>query len=269
MRGLSWQDAGGTAARWRAAPGLWCAEFRWTQAREGLFASSRGTMVGFVLEGRVEKAFGPRQQSFVLRSGDGLRISPRAAYRYRADAGTRLLVLDVAAGGRDEAWLARIDGATVGARTAGLLAKLARGGGEADVRRLADEAGRVSARGMPLELSHNTARLLAVKGALDEGFREPMAIGALAARFRLEPSYLSRHFARTFGVAPQGYVQHLRHEHFLRRLLEGRGLLHQVAAEAGYGDYPSFCRLARQRYGVAPHQLLEDQNDPSRARAAG
>lgn len=269
MRRLRWGEAAGTSTAWFGAPGLWAGRFATTGARRGLYASTRGPMLSFMLDGALEVELGPRRQPFEIGAGAALFISPRTPFRYRLGEGARLLVLDLDVRAPRGLGLGPLPKSRVPPRLARAFARLRDHPREADLRAASSEARAVACAIVPLEPGHSTARLLEVKNQLDARFGEPVRVTALGAELGMGPEYLSRGFARAFGAAPQQYLQHIRTEHFLRSLLTGRGTLTQLAHEAGFGDYPSFCRFFRKRLGVAPSALREDQTCPSPRRRAG
>ena len=272
MQRLEWRDDDHGRTRWYGAPGLWCGLYERGRSADGVYASARGGMVTFVLDGGMDVAFGAHRHTFALREGAGLLISPRTPFRYQMRPGTRLLVLDVPAVEGPGPALSPVPAALLPARIAGLLAKLPAEPRERQLREVAGEARSLGPRFVPMAHDHSTARLLQVKAHLDRRFQEPIRLADVAAKFRLEPCYLSRSFAKCVGVAPQPYLRHLRYEHFLRGLLAGRGSLLQIAHDAGFTDYPTFCRLTRRRFGVAPTGLRAatiDQEHPSPTAGAG
>lgn len=268
MRRVNWQDPGGHT-QWQASPGLWCGLFGRDTDRDGVYASSRGPMASFMLDGEMEVELGPKRQNLELRPGGGMLIAPRTPFRYRLKGGSRLLVVDLPTKYAPGLGLAPIARAKVPRRLAALLAHRAEAPKEADLRALVQEAATLAVPHLPVEPAHNTARIVRVKDYLDAHFRHGVVLKDVAADHGMGLSYLSRSFAATFGMAPQPYVQHLRQEHFLRGLLTGRGTLEQLAHASGFSDYPSFCRLIRRRLGVAPGQLYNGQTCPSRSPQPG
>jgi AraC-like DNA-binding protein len=108
-----------------------------------------------------------------------------------------------------------------------------------------------------LEPIHNTPLMHAIKRELEAQYTEPVRIADLAARHHLDTHYLIRGFRRNFGFTPLAYVQFLRREHFLWELMRpDRRHLLELAVEAGFGDYATFCRKLRGLCGRPPSQLL-------------
>lgn len=268
MQQLKWSDSGGTA-QWSAAPGLWCGQWTPEADKQGAYASSRGSMVSFVLAGTMEVELGPKRQTWCLSEGCALLIGARTPFRYRLQAGSRLCTMDLPAGFPEALGLAPIVSARLPRRLAQRLARAPHEASESWVRAVLSEARSLGGAVTPMEPVHNTARVMAVKGYLDRNYRSGITLTQVAKQFGMGLSYLSRSFTQATGLSPQQYVQHLRVEHFLRLLLTGRGALSLIANESGFGDYPSFCRLLRQRLGAAPSALLKDQTFPTPRTRAG
>src|SRR5262245_47954306 len=93
MRQISWPEAHGSVA-WHQADGRWLGAWERERERAGVFASARGSMVAFVLDGAMEVDRGAGSMS--LRPGDALLIRGRPPFRYHMDPRTRLFVTEAA-----------------------------------------------------------------------------------------------------------------------------------------------------------------------------
>ena len=111
---------------------------------------------------------------------------------------------------------------------------------------------------VPLETRHTTALMLAVKRYLEAHYALPLDLALLASRFGVDRYYLVRAYTRNFGLSPIAYANALRIEHFVWSLLEDAapGKLVELAGDAGFGDYSTFCRRIRDRFGRAPSELV-------------
>ena len=89
-------------------------------------------------------------------------------------------------------------------------------------------------------------------------FREEISLGTLAARFHVNPPYLTRVFKRLAGQAPVRYLRDLRIGQ-ARRLLESRPELEikEVGEIVGYADQGYFSRVFKQALGVSPLEYRE------------
>ena len=87
-------------------------------------------------------------------------------------------------------------------------------------------------------------------------FAEPVSLAELAARFHVNPPYLTRVFKRYGGVAPVRYVRDLRVGQ-ARKLLDERPDLEikEVAALVGYPDQGYFSRVFKQAVGMGPQEF--------------
>jgi transcriptional regulator GlxA family with amidase domain len=104
-----------------------------------------------------------------------------------------------------------------------------------------------------------------VRRYLDEHFREPIDVPALARRFQVSQNYLARRFRARHGMTLQRYLLSRRVE-FARHLLTvTRMPLKAVAIEAGLGNPQYFHRQFRRATGLSP----SDERTRAIASAAG
>jgi YesN/AraC family two-component response regulator len=89
-------------------------------------------------------------------------------------------------------------------------------------------------------------------------YSEEISLGALAARFHVNPPYLTRLFKRVVGQAPVRYLRDLRIGQ-ARRLLESRPELEikEIGEIVGYSDQGYFSRVFKQAMGVGPLEYRE------------
>ncbi len=256
MRRLTWTEEHGRVS-WNEADGRWLGAWERLRARTGVYASARGSMVGFVLDGAIEVGLGGGSAQVV--AGEALLIRGTTPFRYAMQAGTRLFVTQVLASPPIELGLARVSAARVSRGVARALAR-AREDSPAALVRLAEAADELYRRdGVPISIptTQSTALMLRIKQHLDRGFREPgLRIEKVARHFRVGSSYLSRQFSRVVGIPPKAYLQWLRVEDFLRSLLDRPRSIIDVAFEAGFSDYATFSRRLRRELGVPPSALV-------------
>lgn len=87
---------------------------------------------------------------------------------------------------------------------------------------------------------------------IEQHFREPLTLDAVASQVHLSPHHFSARFSRHSGTPFQTYLQH-RRLHFARALLLSTGLsIGQVAVASGFGDADHFSRAYRRRYERPP-----------------
>lgn len=92
---------------------------------------------------------------------------------------------------------------------------------------------------------------------------DALTLDQLSRHCGLSPSRLSRLFARQTGVSLVDFRNTQRLERFLRLYGQGRRLsLTEAALEAGFGSYPQFHRIFKQRlgYGPAEHRRQYQQD---------
>jgi two-component system response regulator YesN len=97
-----------------------------------------------------------------------------------------------------------------------------------------------------------------VREYLRVNFRGQVSLGALAARFHVNPPYLTRVFKRLTGQAPVRYLRDLRIGQ-ARHLLESRPELEvkEIGQLVGYSDQGYFSRVFKQAAGVSPLEYRE------------
>jgi two-component system response regulator YesN len=97
-----------------------------------------------------------------------------------------------------------------------------------------------------------------VQEYLRSHFSEEVSLAELAARFHVNPPYLTRLFKRLVGSAPVRYLRDLRINH-ARKLLEERPELEikEIGVIAGYPDQGYFSRVFRQAIGVSPQEYRD------------
>jgi AraC family transcriptional regulator len=84
---------------------------------------------------------------------------------------------------------------------------------------------------------------------------EPIDVAALAAVAGRSRYHFSRVFARSVGITPHRYVVHLRLQHAIELVRDGRSGLAEIAARTGFTDQSHLSRWIRRVYGVSLTQL--------------
>jgi len=112
------------------------------------------------------------------------------------------------------------------------------------------------------ESSSQEELVATMKEYLRSHFAETISLADLAARFHVNPPYLTRVFKRHAGVAPVRFLRDLRMNH-ARKLLDERPEMEikEISVIAGYSDQGYFSRVFKQAVGVGPQEY--------RARRAG
>ena len=84
---------------------------------------------------------------------------------------------------------------------------------------------------------------------------EPIGVEALADIAGRSPFHFTRVFTRSVGMTPHRYVVHLRLQHALDLVREGRSGLAEIAARTGFADQSHLSRWVRRVHGVPLSRL--------------
>ncbi len=87
---------------------------------------------------------------------------------------------------------------------------------------------------------------------LDAHLQDGLDLKALAGAVNLTPSTFTRHFRRSFGVAPHAFVMERRLDRARRLLGETATATAEVAAVCGFSDQAHLTRLFARRFGTTP-----------------
>jgi AraC family transcriptional regulator len=79
---------------------------------------------------------------------------------------------------------------------------------------------------------------------------ESIDVEALAKIAGRSPFHFSRVFTRSVGMTPHRYVVHLRLQHAIKLVREGRSGLAEIAARTGFADQSHLSRWFRRVHGV-------------------
>ena len=94
-----------------------------------------------------------------------------------------------------------------------------------------------------------------VKNYVDTHYMEELTLSALADRFFMSYSYLSKSFHKTFHMPFQEYLRMVRMEHALEFLKNPNLSIQQIAANVGYENAFNFSRAFKSQYGVSPNHF--------------
>ena len=84
---------------------------------------------------------------------------------------------------------------------------------------------------------------------------EPIEVATLAKIAGRSPFHFSRVFTRSVGMTPHRYVVHLRLQHAIELVRDGRSGLAEIAARTGFADQSHLSRWVRRVHGVSLTQL--------------
>lgn len=98
-----------------------------------------------------------------------------------------------------------------------------------------------------------------VQRYIEKHYAEPLQVSALAARFFIDPTYLSHRFRALTGYSPKQYMM-------LSRLSRARELListslpvGEIASMTGFSDVNNFIRSFKRETGMTPAQYRRPQ----------
>jgi AraC family transcriptional regulator len=251
----------GAIVRWRKTAGLVLAEVAYEPGQRIHRETQPHARFVLVLSGSITERCG----SDTVTHGPSTLLFRRAneprSYGV-AGCGARCLVVDM-----DDAWLERArQQAPLLTRSVafrrGLLLHLAhRLYGEFRQR---DEVSRLAVESLALGVLAEASRrdeaaaqprvplwLLAAMALIDERFREPLPLAAVARSVGVHPVHLARTFRRVHQTTVAAYVRRLRVD-FARSQLVGPAGLSEIACAAGFCDQSHFSRCFKRHTGLTP-----------------
>lgn len=133
-----------------------------------------------------------------------------------------------------------------------------------------DDVAMIAIEGLLCELITGVDRLLAdtstdlaptwlrrVRARLQEEFRAPLRLAALAGEAGVHPGHLHRMFRRHYRSTPAQYVAQLRIAWAQQALLCPNAAIGRVALEAGFSDQAHFTRRFRRVTGTTPGEYRQ------------
>lgn len=87
---------------------------------------------------------------------------------------------------------------------------------------------------------------------INQNYSEALSLTALANRFYISPSYLSKVFKETTNFTFVEYLNNVRVKEAKRLLLESRKKVVEIAAEVGFGSVTHFGRVFKEITGNSP-----------------
>lgn len=251
----------GSILRWRKTTGLVVAEVAYEPGQRIHREAHEHARFVLVLSGSLTE----RGAGETVTHGPSTLLFRRAneprSYAV-ATRGARCLVVDM-----DDAWLERArQEAPLLSRSVwfrrGLLLHLAhRLYGEFRQR---DEVSRLAVESLALGVLAEASRrdesaaqqrvpvwLLVAMALIEERFREPLPLAAVAKSVGVHPVHLARTFRRVHQTTVAAYVRQLRID-FARSQLVGPAGLSEIAYAAGFCDQSHFSRCFKRHTGLTP-----------------
>ncbi|HUX22380.1 MAG TPA: helix-turn-helix domain-containing protein, partial [Spirochaetia bacterium] len=102
------------------------------------------------------------------------------------------------------------------------------------------------------KLRHISPVVARVKAYVEDQFRIPIRLDALAATFGINPSYLSHIFREQIGSSPMDYLSKIRIEHAKELLRRSSQTVYQIASEVGFDDAGYFGKVFKKYTGMRP-----------------
>lgn len=99
--------------------------------------------------------------------------------------------------------------------------------------------------------SHRVARVVAY---LEQHYREPLEVAAIAKHAGMSSSSLHEHFKRATSLSPMQFVKKMRLHEARAQLLRGQGAS-EAAFAVGYTSASQFSREFRRMFGHAPSEI--------------
>ena len=110
---------------------------------------------------------------------------------------------------------------------------------------------------MTRDVEDSNRRLLRARDAIDRGYRQPLAVGELAAIACLSEASFIRTFKATFGETPHRYLQRRRIERAMYLLRTTDRSVTDVCMEVGFSSLGTFSRTFRDIVGESPSEFRD------------
>jgi len=104
-----------------------------------------------------------------------------------------------------------------------------------------------------------TDALRRFKDRLDRDFAADLRISELAEQSGFSPAYVRRTFLDRYGCTPKEYLDRLRNEHAVRRLLYTGDSVTDIARACGYPDVYPFSKAFKKRNGLSPSEYRREK----------
>ncbi|MGL5635149.1 MAG: response regulator transcription factor [Sarcina sp.] len=95
---------------------------------------------------------------------------------------------------------------------------------------------------------------------INEEYKQELSLKTLAAKFRINSSYLGQIFSKEVGISFSEYLNKVKNTKAKDLILNTNMKINNIAKEVGYTDTSYFYRKFKKYYGVCPSTLREMKN---------
>ena len=95
---------------------------------------------------------------------------------------------------------------------------------------------------------------------INEEYKEELSLKTLAAKYRINSSYLGQIFSKEVGISFSEYLNKVKNTKAKELILNTNMKINNIAKEVGYTDTSYFYRKFKKYYGVCPSTLREMKN---------
>ncbi|UUZ80493.1 helix-turn-helix transcriptional regulator [Paenibacillus sp. P26] len=81
----------------------------------------------------------------------------------------------------------------------------------------------------------------------------------IGGAIRILPAYIRRTFAARYGCSPKEYLDQLRNEHAVRRILHTGDSITDIARACGYQDVYQFSKAFKKRNSLSPTEYRRER----------
>ncbi len=106
----------------------------------------------------------------------------------------------------------------------------------------------------PRDSDSVTAQVEMIHSYIENSYYETFTLTALAEKYHVDASYLSRTFSRKYGETITAFQTRMRMEHAVELMRDADRKLETISLLVGYDDYNYFSHVFRKKMGVSPSE---------------
>lgn len=95
---------------------------------------------------------------------------------------------------------------------------------------------------------------------INENFREPLSVGALAKICGVSENYYRRIFGKCMGISPLKYINSKRIEAAKALIVSGYYRISEISDVCGFSEHKYFCSVFKKETGMMPTEYLKHYN---------